>query len=70
MTLIELGKSWIEHAPPAGKIQAGLVGWSGEVGFVCAVCASRIVGRGCRLTTLAKNPVWDLKPCKCALCEN
>jgi len=67
--LVALGKEWIEHAPPAGKIASGLRGWTGPVGFVCATCASRIIGRGCRLNTLADVAVWGPGLESCVLCE-
>ena len=70
MSLAEIGRQWIENAPPAKPGAAGLLGFSGEVGFVCAACASRIIGRGCALTRLASNPVWESQSnLVCALCE-
>ena len=71
--LIELGRQWIEHSPPADRKNPELLGWSGELDFVCADCASRIFGRGCDMKRLADHPVWKsyymrALP-KCDLCE-
>ena len=62
----------IEHAPQAGKIAADLRGWWTPAGwYVCANCASRIVGRGCQLPK-GSEPVWAdrAEPFGvCATCE-
>lgn len=40
----------VQYAPPPGKIADGLLGWITPDGIqVCAACASRVFGRGCRL---------------------
>jgi hypothetical protein len=52
----------------AGPSAAGLVGFSGAVGFVCSNRASRILGCGCNLKQLASEPVWETSENKCALC--
>ena len=71
--LIKLGRQWLEHSPPAGKANPELIGWSGELDFVCADCASRIFGRGCDMNRLADHPVWKSYYMraipKCDLCE-
>ncbi len=66
--LIETGRRWLEHAPPATQSANGLVGWRGGVD-VCADCASRIIGRGCDLSMLASKPVWQPGEITCDLCE-
>ncbi len=67
--LIELGRHWLEHAPDVGMRLGDLAGWTGNVGFVCQRCASRIMGRGCNLRMLADTPVWGQTALKCDLCE-
>ena len=52
----------IEHAPPATPSADGLLGWrTPEGNCVCSACASRIMGRGCRLPE-GSTPVWDDMP--------
>lgn len=61
--LIELGRSFLEHAPEAVPAKVpDLLGFTGPVGFVCERCAGRIVARGCSLNRLAtaSAPVCDL----------
>ena len=66
--LIELGKRWLEHAPPPATSHApGLVGFRGKLS-VCVVCTGRILGRGCRLKTLADEAVWEPDTVSCDLC--
>ena len=66
--LIELGRRWLEHAPPAEANKAmGLVGFTGKIA-VCNTCAGRILGRGCDLNMLADSPVWKPEQLTCDLC--
>lgn len=72
--LIETGRQWLEHAPPATDGPEDLAGYTGAIN-VCSSCASRILGRGCNLRMFASTPVWDvngfgeLKKFECDLCE-
>jgi hypothetical protein len=67
-SLIETGRRWVEHAPPAVQSAEGLVGFRGVL-FVCVKCSSRICGRGCDLKKLADIPVWEPETIVCDLCE-
>ena len=68
--LVELGREWLANSPELpGPVASGLIGWTGPVGFVCAHCAGRIMGRGCDFKRLATEPVWQADPVPaCALC--
>jgi hypothetical protein len=62
-----------EHGPANLKIADGLIGWTTEdFKFICARCASKILGRGCRLPITAE-PLWDAQPQtirgKCCVCD-
>lgn len=47
-----------EHTPPPGRIAEHLRGyWTPAGWYVCATCASRIIGRGCQLPK-GSEPVW------------
>ena len=67
--LVELGRGWLENSPPAKhEGDARPEGWEGPVGFVCQVCAARIMGRGCDIKRLANSPVWEKTEDICELC--
>lgn len=55
--------SAIEHAPKStGHIADDLRGWwTADGWYVCSVCASRIIARGCRLPK-DSVPVWASRP--------
>lgn len=70
--LIALGKQWLEHSPPAKPGAPDLIGFSNPLAFVCSECSGRILGRGCALGVLARNPVWKgdaVTVAACQLCE-
>lgn len=69
--LIAVGREWLEYSPPAGPVAPDLIGMRGPVGFVCSICASRILKRGCDLKQLANVPVWSggVEQWTCALCN-
>lgn len=51
-------KEWATYGPKNGKIAPDLVGWTTEdMKFICAKCASAILGRGCRLP-IGSEPLW------------
>lgn len=57
--LIELGKSWLEHAPKsASPGPADLVGFTDPLDFVCSKCFGRLLARGTWTQRLAKDPIW------------
>ena len=50
-----------KYGPKPGTIAKGLRGWWTPDGFyVCAKCASRILGRGCQLPR-GSEPAWEDK---------
>lgn len=66
-------KDWIEHAPKVECKAPDLIGWVGELGFVCATCASRITARGCGDRKVFAFAVWKgdeeaLKDQDCVVC--
>ena len=65
--LIEIGREWLEHSPPATPGPDDLAGWTDPLD-ICAPCASRIVARGCDLRMLAARPVWVPDERRCDLC--
>lgn len=66
--LIEIGRDWLEFAPPtASKHSPGLSGFQGRIN-VCVDCGGRILGRGCDLRMLADRAVWETESIKCDLC--
>lgn len=65
---IKMGREWLEHAPEAGVTNPELAGWGGII-KVCSGCASRILGRGCDLKSLATVPVWKPESITCDLCK-
>jgi len=60
----------IEHAPlDPGKLAPDIKGWIAEGGlYLCALCAGRIMARGCRVP--CGEVVWNGKraPEPCCLC--
>ena len=60
----------LEHAPAnPGPIAPGLKGWNTEAGYVCALCAGRIMARGCSIGKPV-TPIWDDNKGKtCVLCN-
>lgn len=69
---VEHLRAAIEHAPPPTATADGLLGWRSPAGtFVCASCASRILGRGCALPRQSV-PVWTDSPVaggECCTCS-
>lgn len=59
MTTVELLKTQIEHAPKnPGIIAKNLLGWWTPDGYyIDAVCAGRIMARGCSLPQ-GSEPCW------------
>lgn len=68
----------VAHAPQAGPIAPGLLGWSMQTDtgavYLCEICASRILARGCTFGTTARA-LWQssvragdipVGPCACA----
>lgn len=67
--LILIGRGWLHGAPPSQPGAPDLLGFTGPVGFVCADCSGRIIGRGCQLRMLADAPLWKPSTApSCALC--
>lgn len=63
----------IEHAPASpGPLADNIRGWWTADGWcVCAICAGRIMARGCQLPR-GREPVWADKPEPfgvCCCCE-
>lgn len=58
--LIALGREWLEHSPKARNDgPADLAGFHDPLDYVYASCIDRLLGRGVRVQTLAKEPTWD-----------
>jgi len=66
---IDLGRRFLEHAPTdPGPTNPDIAGWNGKGVNVCAVCAGRILARGCDLRTIADLPVWSPNVIDCDIC--
>lgn len=64
-------RSALEHAPPTGRTQPGLVGWwlgTNELWYLCAKCAGRIAARGAQIPQPA-TPVWADPPEPRGVCQ-
>lgn len=56
---INLGREWLENAPPFDGVSVGPDFMSGAAGCVCRGCCRRIVARGCDLRRIANVPIWE-----------
>lgn len=65
---VEYLRDAAEHGPRNPVFADAIQGWKTPNGlYVCAFCAARIFGRGCRLPT-GTEAVWKANPDPAAVC--